>query len=308
MTAPLRLATRASALAMWQANHVASLLRDAGGIACELVPVSTLGDRDKSQPLASLGGAGEAGQGVFTKEVQRAVLAGDADFAVHSLKDLPTTPTAGLVLAAVPGRGPTADVLVSPKGTAIASLADLSPGATVGTGSPRRAAQLRHHRADLRTTPIRGNVETRLSKLDAGEYDAIVLAEAGLVRLALADRVGVRLRPPIMWPAVSQAALGIECRTDDVATIATLRAIDDPSTHRRVNAERDLLQTLRAGCGAAVGVRSRLGERLHLEAVVLDLDGSHRLIAAGSGPDIGTQLGERLLDRGAADLITASSH
>ena len=292
---------------MWQARHVSDRLVAAGHPPCELVQVSTLGDRDKTQTLKSLGGTGEAGQGVFTKEVQRAVLDDAADFAVHSLKDLPTDPTPGLTLAAVPERGPVADVLVLPPGQTLASVADLPHAARVGTGSPRRQAQLKFLRSDLRTAEIRGNVETRLAKLDAGDYDAIVLAEAGLVRLGLADRITCRLTPPDVWPAVSQAALGIECRTGDADCRAALATITHAATHAAVTAERTLLNTLRAGCGAAVGVRTRVGRRLHLEAVVLDLAGQHRLIAAASGPDpaaLGQTVARRLLTAGAANLIT----
>jgi hydroxymethylbilane synthase len=304
----IRIATRASQLALWQANHVADLLRRTNpGVSVELVHVTTSGDRDRTGKLAQLGTVG-----VFTREVQTAVLDGRADIAVHSLKDLPTIVTEGLVLAAVPERASPFDALVLPRREGSAPHADLQSlprGARVGTGSLRRQAQLLHERSDLQMLDIRGNVETRIAKLDAGEYDAIVLAEAGLTRLNLGDRISIGLRPPAMYPAVGQGALGIECRGDDAQVLAALEKINAPSVLRAVRAERKLLSALEAGCHAPVGVLSEVaGERLSLDAVVLSRDGRERIIARDSGsaddPEaVGLKVAEKLLAQGAAPFI-----
>jgi hydroxymethylbilane synthase len=320
---PLRIATRASQLALWQANDVAGRLRAvAGSREVVLVEVSTSGDRDRTQPLAAMGNTG-----VFTREVQRAVLDGRADLAVHSLKDLPTEPADGLLLAAVPERASSFDALVLPASRASGGEADplglLPPGARVGTGSPRRSAQLLHWRADVAILEIRGNVETRLRKLDGGEFDAIILAEAGLRRLDLGDRISGRLCPPLLYPAVGQGALGIECRRpgwpgggapiqsrrDDGETQRLLGAINDSPTLSAVSAERELLSTLGAGCHAPVGVETSVeGERLSLTAVVLSLDGSVRLFAELCGSlseptELGRRVAEDLLRQGADELV-----
>jgi hydroxymethylbilane synthase len=300
MPAPvLRLGTRASPLARWQADWVASRLRERG-IAVELVPITTQGDV-KTGPLAQIGG-----QGLFTKEIQRAILAGEIDLGVHSLKDLPTEPVPGLVISAVPRRESTADVLVSAKASSVASL---PPAARVGTGSLRRKAQLLHHRPDLIVEEIRGNVETRLKKLDEGSFDAIVLAEAGLKRLGLAERIAAIIPREAMLPAVGQGALALEARQDDAATRTLLAPLDDFETHYSVLAERALLAALRAGCLAPVGAFARVeGGRLVLDAVVLSPAGSQRLTASGS-TDIaaafvlGQQVAAELLAQGASELI-----
>lgn len=307
-TPPLRIATRASQLALWQARHVADLVRSAGGDRpVELVEVSTHGDRIRTEPLAEMGGVG-----VFTREVQRAVLDKRADVAVHSLKDLPTQTADGLALAGVPGRAARFDVLVLPD-TAdeeIVTLEQLPAGARIGTGSPRRQAQLLHHRSDLVLADIRGNVETRLRKLDEGQYDAVVLALAGLIRLALAaERRLLLLEPPLMYPAVGQAALGIECRADDEPTIALLNDLSDPTTLAEVTAERACLHELKAGCHAPVGTLAQVEEqRLTLRTVVLSADGSQRIEGEQSGDigdaeQIGRVLARLLLEQGAGPLI-----
>lgn len=307
---PLRIATRASQLALWQANYVAGRLRDVSGPRdVVLVEVSTTGDRDRTQPLAAMGNTG-----VFTREVQRAVLDGRADVAVHSLKDLPTEPTAGLALAAVPERASPFDALVLPKGAApddrpADPLAELPEAARVGTGSPRRSAQLLHWRPDLQVGAIRGNVETRVRKLDEGEFDAVILAEAGLQRLELGERISHRLAPPLLFPAVGQGALGIECRADDAETLRLLEAIDDSPTHAAVTAERMLMSTLGAGCHAPVGVETTVeNERLTLSAVVLSLDGRVRLFAEQSGSlaepsELGRRVAEDLMQQDAEELV-----
>ena len=230
----VRIATRASRLALWQARHVARLLsRSDPGVVVELVEVSTEGDRDRVARLDAMGGTG-----VFTREVQQVVLDGRADLAVHSLKDLPTDSVAGLVLAGVPERGDTGDAVVvsqpvevtEPHRSQFTGLEVLSHGARVGTGSPRRAAQIKHLREDLLLEGIRGNVETRLRKLDEGEYDAVVLAVAGLVRLELSERITAVLDPKRILGAVGGAALGLECREDDRATAGRLEAISHRET------------------------------------------------------------------------------
>ena len=298
----LRIATRGSQLARWQADWVADRLRRSGQTV-EIVEIATRGDVDQSEFVGDIGAPG-----VFTKEIQRAVLAGEADVAVHSLKDLPTDLVEGLVLAAVPTRESPADVLVSPLANSIDAL---PKGARVGTGSLRRQAQLRHLRPDLQVAAIRGNVETRIRKLDEGQFDAIVLAEAGLKRLGLADRISQVLPWELMLPAVGQGALGIECRAEDVPTIAALTNLDDAATHAAVLAERALLARLRGGCLAPIGAIGVVAEgRLELSAVVLSPDGARRLHERDSAsPDqadaLGRKVADVLLSRGAGELIAA---
>jgi hydroxymethylbilane synthase len=307
----IRIATRSSNLALWQANHIADLIRKASPeTTVELVHISTTGDRDQTERLRDLGSFG-----VFTREVQNAVLDGRADIAVHSLKDLPTDSVPGLVLAATPARGATADALVLPTGsTAAATVAALPPNARVGTGSPRRQAQLRYLRSDLILEEVRGNVETRLRKLDEGQYDALVLAVAGLTRLGLADRISCELAPPHMFPAVSQGAVGVECRADDQAVRQVLAAITDPATLSAATAERSLLRTLRAGCHAPLGVATTpQGDgAIQLEAVILPQDGSHRWMASATAPTsdaelLGQQVAQMLLDQGAGQVLGNAS-
>jgi hydroxymethylbilane synthase len=298
----LRLGTRGSKLARWQAEWVTERLRHAGH-AVEIIEITTRGDTEETAPIGSIG------TGVFTKEIQRAVLAGQVDIAVHSLKDLPTDEVAGLILAAVPRRESPADVLVS---HSAASLGALPKNAHIGTGSLRRQAQLRYARPDLHVEPIRGNVDTRLRRLDEGACDAIVLAEAGLKRLGLAGRITEVLSYEAMLPAVGQGALGVECRGEDWATRAALAPLDDRDSRAAVVAERSLLAHLSGGCLAPIGALGicRNG-MLHLSAVVLCADGSRRLEASHSAsPEeavaLGQQVAETLLAQGAADLIAGS--
>jgi hydroxymethylbilane synthase len=302
---PIRIATRASRLALWQAEHVASLLRSAAADrTVDLVHVATSGDEDRTRPLSEMGGVG-----VFTREVQRAVLDGRADAAVHSLKDLPTETLSELRLAGIPARAPRCDVLVLPGGARIDGLDQLPAARRIGTGSLRRRAQLLHIRPELVMCDIRGNVETRLRKLDHGEYDALVLAEAGLERLGLSDRVSLVLQPPLMYPAVGQAAIGIECRADDAEVISLLDRISDPIARAETTAERACLAELRAGCHAPVGVWAAVsGTTLRLEAVVLSPDGRQRLTSAVSGdvsdpPSVGREIARDLFRQGAETLI-----
>jgi hydroxymethylbilane synthase len=304
VTIRLRIGTRASALARWQAEWVAARLAERG-VESELVPIVTQGDQHQAGPIGALGS-----QGVFTKEIQRAVLDGRADLAVHSLKDLPTEPVEGLCLAAVPPRESAGDVLVLRQGE---KLYDLPRGARVGTGSLRRRAQLWHVRSDLAFDDVRGNVETRVRKLDEGAYDALVLAEAGLKRLGLAARIAQVLPKEIMLPAVGQGALGIEARADDRQARDAVSALDDRPTRAAVLAERALLAALRGGCLAPVGAWGRMETdgRLHLDAVVLSVDGRTRLLAADAATPaaaevLGASVAERLLSQGAAELIAAA--
>lgn len=299
----LRLGTRASALARWQADWVSAQLQ-ALQIEVELVLITTSGDAQQVGPIGNIGSSG-----VFTKEIQRALLDNRVDLAVHSLKDLPTEPVEGLVLAAVPERESTRDALLSVQAK---SLGHLKQGAIVGTGSLRRQAQLLHARPDLELRDIRGNVDTRLRKLDEGEFDAIVLAEAGLRRLQLADRITELLPQAIMLPAVGQGALGIEARSDDTATLQMITRLDDPITHASVLAERALLSHLRGGCMAPVGGWGRIADgQLRLSGVVLSGDGSQRLLAEDTAAPaeataLGIRVAEMLLSQGAAALISAS--
>ena len=296
----LRLGTRASALARWQANWVAKRLRDSG-VAIELVPITTQGDAQQSGPIGALGSPG-----VFTKEIQRALVDGEIDLAVHSLKDLPTEPVEGLSLAAVPERESVCDVLVSGDGV---SLENLPSGSIIGTGSLRRQAQLLHLRDDLVMADIRRNVATRLRRVADGDFAAIVLAEAGLKRLGWADRITQVLPTDVMLPAVGQGALGIEARSDDAATQAVLARLDHTQSHQTVLAERSLLRTIQGGCLAPVGAWGRIEQgSLRLSAVVLSPDGKTRLTHESNAPvseaeALGREVAEVLLSRGAGRLL-----
>jgi hydroxymethylbilane synthase len=299
---PLRIGTRGSRLALWQANYVADQLRPlAASRAVELVEIQTAGDQVRDVPLAQLGG-----EGAFTKEIQRALLAGTVDVAVHSLKDLPTVPVEGLVLAAVPPRGPTGDVFVSLRHKRFDAL---PAGAVVATSSLRRRAQALHRRPDLRVTDIRGNVETRLRKLAEEGLDAIILALAGLERLGLGSAVTEVLDPAWMLPAVGQGALGLECRADDPQTRQLLHHLDDPPTSQAVRAERMLLRTVEGGCQVPLGAAGRVvGDVLTLRAAVLPPDGQKRVAGERSGPAadpeaVGRRLAEELLAQGAAEFL-----
>ncbi len=298
----LRLGTRGSALARRQAEHIAARLQ-ALGIDVELIHITTQGDV-KTGPLGQIGG-----QGLFTKEIQRALLDNRIDLAVHSLKDLPTEVIDELILAAIPERESPGDVLVS---ATARSLDDLPAQAKIGTGSTRRKAQLLYARADLQIEDIRGNVDTRLRKLDEGEFDAIVLAEAGLRRLGFVERITHVLPRERMLPAVGQGALGIEARSNDLRTLELLMPLNDPATRHAVLAERAMLRTLRGGCLAPVGAWGRMvGETLQLDGVVLSADGKQRLFASSTAPlqgaeTLGQRVAEELLAQGAAALIAGS--
>ena len=299
MARTLRLGTRGSPLALWQANHVAALLRLR--VPAELVPIETTGDQIRDRPLSQIGG-----EGLFTKEIQRAVLENRCDVAVHSLKDLPTIAAEGLLLAAVPPRGPTGDALVSLKHP---SFSGLPQGATVASSSLRRRAQLKYRRPDLRLVDVRGNVETRLRKLADNEWDAIVLAQAGLQRLGLTASITEILDPQWMLPAVGQGALGLECRSDDDCARLLLEQLDDPATSAAVHAERALLQALGGGCLVPIGAATSIdGDSLTLCGAVLPPDGSRRVAGVVTGAladaeSLGQRLARDLLAQGAAGLL-----
>ncbi|NDC62495.1 MAG: hydroxymethylbilane synthase [Planctomycetia bacterium] len=245
---PIRVGTRASALARTQTGWVVDRLREAsaaGHPGFVIETIATQGDARADVPVSRIGG-----DGVFVRELERALLDGRIDAAVHSLKDMPTAETPGLVLASVPRRATPFDVLV---GRLQPTLESLPPGAVVGTSSIRRVVQVRALRPDLEIRDIRGNVDTRLRRLDAGDYDALVLAGAGLERLGLAHRITQILRPDAFWPAVAQGALAVQCRVDDRATRGVLEAVDDPATHLAVRAERACLAALAGGCLAPAG-------------------------------------------------------
>ena len=302
MTSPLRLGTRGSPLALWQANHIADRLRAADpGRTIELVEIETAGDQVRDVPLAAIGG-----EGVFTKEIQRAVLDGHVEVAVHSLKDLPTFAVEGLILAAVPPRGPTGDAFVSRRHR---FFADLPPGAVVATSSLRRRAQVLYRRPDLKLENIRGNVGTRLRKLEELKLDGLILAQAGLERLGLGDVITEILDPEWMLPAVGQGALGLECRANDAATLALLQAIDDRPTRQSVLAERALLRGLGGGCQVPIGAATVVvGDLLTLRGVVLAPEGTRRIEAQQTGPlesaeELGQRLADALREHGAAALL-----
>jgi hydroxymethylbilane synthase len=299
----LRIGTRGSRLALWQAQFVADRLRPvAAPRPVELVEIQTAGDRVRDLPLSRIGG-----DGVFTKEIERALLAGAVDVAVHSLKDLPTAPVDGLLLAAVPARGPAGDVFISRRHR---SFDELPSGAVVGTGSLRRRAQALYRRPDLRLADLRGNVETRLRKLADQDLDAIILAQAGLERLGLGEFVTEVLHPGWMLPAVGQGALGLECRTDDGATRELLQYLDDAPTRQAVRAERALLRGLDGGCLVPVGTATAItGEVLTLRAAVFQPEGKDRVDGEIRGSpadaeDLGRRLAQDLLSRGARRFLT----
>jgi hydroxymethylbilane synthase len=302
---PLRIGTRGSRLALWQAHYVADRLRPlAERRGVELVEIETAGDQVRDRPLSQIGG-----DGVFTKEIQRALLAGGVDVAVHSLKDLPTTPVEGLVLAAVPPRGPVSDVLISRR---YPNFDSMPSGAKVATSSLRRRAQVLHRRPDLQLVDVRGNIETRLGKLVNQDLAALILAQAGLDRLGLSNHISEFLYPGWMLPAVGQGALGLECRSDDPVTLALVTALDHRVAHLAVRAERELLRGLGGGCLVPIGAATEvMGDALTLQGAVFHPHGQVRVDGWVSGPltaaeDLGKQLAQILLDKGAGDLLTAN--
>ncbi len=299
----LTLGTRGSDLALWQANHVSGLLRDQySDLDIRIHVIETEGDQIPDAPLWSAGG-----KSFFTKEIDRALLEHEIDLAVHSLKDLETQNPPGIVIAAVPERANVSDALLSRSGK---SIADLPLGSVVGTGSLRRRAFLLNLRPDLTVKSLRGNVPTRVQKLDSGEYDAIVLATAGLVRLGLKDKISSELPTDVFLPAVSQGALGICCRADDAGTRSLLEKLNDVSAASATTAERALLREIEGGCHAPLGARGLIEDNiLTLEGKLCSISGETVLTVSESGflnqaDDIGRRAGQRLLEEGGRDLLT----
>ncbi|MCW6005892.1 hydroxymethylbilane synthase [Micromonospora sp. CPCC 205371] len=303
----LRLGTRGSALALAQSQHVADAVRAATGRDVQLVQIVTAGDRS-SAPVQRLG------VGVFVSALRDALVAKEIDFAVHSYKDLPTAPQDGLHVAAVPPREDPRDALVAGGGR---TLAELPPGARVGTGALRRIAQLHALGLQLEVVPIRGNVDTRLRKVYDGELDAVVLARAGIARLGRTDEITETLDPMLMLPAPAQGALAVECRADDHDLVELLGRLDHASTRAAVIAERAMLATLEAGCSAPVAAFAEVaegddGDEIYLRGAVISTDGSRdiRLSRTGTPADaaeIGKRLAADLLDAGADTLLGAQN-
>jgi hydroxymethylbilane synthase len=303
-TGLLRLGTRASALARTQSQAVADAITAATGTDVELVHIVTEGDTS-SAAIAQLGGTG-----VFVTAIRRALVDGSVDLAVHSYKDLPTAPEAGLILAAVPGREDPRDALVARDGL---TLGELPPGSRIGTGAPRRVAQLRALGLGLEIVPIRGNVDTRLARVAPGDLDAVVLARAGLARLGRLDVITETLDPLQVLPAPAQGALAVECRTSDARTRELVGRLEDPAARACVVAERSTLATLEAGCSAPVAAYAEVAEgddgpELYLRASVTSIDGSDAVRGSATGPlsgaaALGRGLAAELLDRGAAALM-----
>jgi hydroxymethylbilane synthase len=297
----VRIATRRSPLAKWQANHVADLLRGREpGLEVVLHELMTRGDRILEVPLAQVGG-----KGLFVKEIEDALIAGDAEIAVHSMKDLPALLAEGLVIGAVPVREDPRDALCSPRWK---TLDKLPKGAKVGTSSLRRSAQLKALRPDLQTEVVRGNVQTRLDKASKG-LDAVVLAYAGLRRLGLDGHATQVLSPEEMLPAVAQGALALEARAGDAATLKRLSALDDADTRHRVEAERGFLARIEGGCQVPIaGHATVAGGQVHLRALVASLDGARIIRGERRGPvaearALGVALAEELLGQGADAIL-----
>lgn len=287
--------SRGSALALWQANHISARLL-ALGEETRIEVIKTTGDRMQEISLAASGG-----KGLFTKEIEEALLGRQIDVAVHSMKDVPTEIPHGLTIAAIPEREDPRDALVG------CTLAELKPGSRVGTSSPRRASQLQALGRGLAIETLRGNVDTRLRKLDEGKYDAIVLAAAGLRRLGLRDRIRELIPPEIMCPAAGQGALAIETRDNGGPAWRIVKALDDAEARATVDAERALLKALGGGCQVPIGAHARItAGAIHLIAMVASPDGS-RLIrgeSAGMSPaEVGAELGEKLLAQGAREIL-----
>lgn len=303
---PLRIGTRGSALALWQANHVKDQLLQFHKIESEIVRIRTSGDRFQSASITQIGS--ETGtKGIFIKELEDALLAGTVDLAVHSMKDVPTETPEGLEFPAITKRADPRDCLISRAGDKLHALPE---GARVGTSSLRRQAQLRHRRPDLVVVDLRGNVDTRLKKVASGEFDAIVLAVAGVTRLDEDERISEILPPEIMLPAVGQGALGIETRADDPETSESVAALDDSVSRACVTAERALLHVLEGGCQVPLGAWARPSQHgeIYLEACVFSPDGTEFVRRdlrgpASSAEEIGCRLGKILIEAGADRIL-----
>jgi hydroxymethylbilane synthase len=302
----ITIATRKSALAMWQAHYVQDQLRALfPDLAVKLLPMSTQGDRILDAPLAKIGG-----KGLFIKELEIAMQNGEADIAVHSMKDVPVAFPDGFGLHAICERENPFDAFVSNQ---FNHIDDLPQGAVVGTSSLRRQCQLKRYRPDLVIKDLRGNVNTRLSKLDNGDYDAIILAAAGLIRLDMQNRIKHELPPQISLPAVGQGAVGIECRNDDEALITIIKALQDERTATRVTAERAMNARLEGGCQVPIGSFATIqGDTLVLDGLVGSVDGKTLLKAQASGPlcdaeKLGINVAESLLEQGAKAILDSLS-
>ncbi len=302
MTRQVRIATRRSRLALWQAEHVAARLAECHpGLVVSLVPIVTEGDRIQDRSLAASGG-----KGLFIKELENALQDGRADIAVHSMKDMPAALPAGFAIAAALERGDARDAFISPR---YESLAALPAGARIGTSSLRRQSQLRHRRPDLEVVVLRGNVDTRIAKLDAGACDATVLAVAGLERLGLESRIRVRLAPSDMLPAIAQGIVGVECLTerDDIVTL--VRPLEHDATRSMLAAERAFAAKIGASCHSPIAGYATLdGGTLRLDGLVGSPDGRSIIVdsvsgAAGDAATIGAELADRLLAAGAGELL-----
>ena len=298
----IRIATRKSPLALWQAEHVAAALREANpGLEVELVAMSTQGDKILDTPLAKIGG-----KGLFVKELEQGMLDGSADIAVHSMKDVPVELPDGLHLAVIMAREDPHDAFVSNQ---FKSVEDLPKGSRVGTSSLRRESQLAARRPDLEILPLRGNVNTRLRKLDDGEFDAIILAAAGLLRLGFGERIRMRIDTEDSLPAIGQGAIGIECRSDDHRVNSLIEPLHDAETAACVAAERALNHRLQGGCQVPIAGHATLnGDMEDLRGQVGEVDGSqiirgHISGAATDAEALGTALADDLLERGAADIL-----
>jgi hydroxymethylbilane synthase len=301
----LTLGTRPSQLARWQTEMVAAALRAAWPVLrTEIAVYTTRGDRELNRPLPEIGG-----KGLFTAEIEGALRAGDIDLAVHSYKDLPIAESEGLIVGAVLERSDARDVLVSRHQLPLAKLA---PEPRIGTSSPRRAAQILAARPDVQIVPIRGNVDTRLLKATTDEYDAVILAAAGLARLGLEEHITQWLSLEVVMPAPAQGALAVQCRADDEAALTLLRAIHHRPTSASVTAERAFLYGLGGGCAAPVAAYAApVGDLLQLQGLVASLDGRHVVRAAGDGsleePDrLGQRLAESVLGQGASRILEAT--
>lgn len=302
MAKTLIIGTRSSRLALWQAGYIARRLREKHpSLIVEEKRMTTKGDRILDAPLAKIGG-----KGLFTKELETAMLAGEIDIAVHSLKDMPTEVPEGLVITAITERYDPGDAVVSPR---YQTLAALPPGARVGTSSLRRRAQLLAARPDLTLFDLRGNVNTRLEKLDAGEYDAVILAVAGLKRLGFGDRITEVLPRALCLPAVGQGALAIEARRDDNEVRNLVDFLRDEAITDCAAAERAFLETVEGGCQVPVGVYAAVdGDQLSVEAVIASLDGRQRFRDTRTGPrreakELGRELANVLLDAGGIEIL-----
>jgi hydroxymethylbilane synthase len=297
----LRIGTRGSLLAKWQAEFVRKQLFQAAGVEAEIVIIKTSGDKLQQAPLTQIGG-----KGIFIKELEDALFEESIDLAVHSVKDIPTHVPPGLSFPAICRRDDVRDCLVSGNG---ATLANLRQGARVGTGSLRRQAQLRHIRPDLDVRDLRGNVDTRLRKVESGEYDAVMLAKAGLDRLGCSHRISETLSPEVCMPAVGQGAIGVECRASDAVTSDVLEKLNDDETRTAIIAERALLSALQGGCQVPLGAWARIERaELILEACVCSVDGVQYVKQSASAPpDQARALGERmahlLIEAGAQSIL-----